>query len=78
MAELWLLNKARRDLAWQEKRDAPGGEQTADMKVRRQREEEKQKKDGTGKTIAIFLAASAVTLVAGVVLEQSGDGIACT
>jgi len=76
VAGLWLLNKARRDLPWQEKGDAPGGEQTADMKKRRQREEEKQKKAGTGKTIGVFLAASAVTLAAGVVLVQSGDGIA--
>ncbi len=73
---LWLLNKARKDLPWQEKGDAPGGEQTSDMKARKQREEEKQKKAGTGKTIGVFLAASAVTLVAGAVLVQSGDGIA--
>ncbi len=76
VAGLWLLNKARRDLPWQEKGDAPGGERTADMKARKEREDQKQKKAGTGKTIAVFLAASAVTLVAGVVLEQSGDGIA--
>ena len=76
VAGLWLLNKARQDLPWQEKGDAPGGEQTEDMKKRRQRAETDSKKAGTGKVIALFLAASAVTLVAGVVLEQSGDGIA--
>ena len=76
VAGLWLLNRARKDLPWQEKGDAPGGQQTSAMKARKQREDEKQKKAGTGRTIAVFLAASAVTLVAGVILEQSGDGIA--
>jgi len=76
VAGLWLLNKARKDLPWQEKGDAPGGQETSDMKARKQREEAKDKKAGTGKTIAVFLAASAVTLIAGVVLEQSGDGVA--
>ena len=73
---LWLMNKARKDLPWQEKGDAPGGQQTSDMKARKQREEEKQKKAGTAKTVAVFLTASAVTLAAGVVLEQSGEGVA--
>jgi len=76
IAGLWLLNKARKDLPWQEKGDAPGGEKTSDMKARKQREEEKEKKAGTGKTIAVFLTASVVTLAAGAVLVQSGDGIA--
>ena len=73
---VWLLNKARKDLPWQEKGDAPGGEQTADMKERRQKEEEKDKKAGTGKTLAVFLVSSAVTLAAGVALESSGEGLA--
>jgi len=76
IAGLWLLNKARKDLPWQQKGDAPGGEKTPDMKARKQREEEKEKKAGTGKTIAVFLTASVVTLAAGAVLVQSGDGIA--
>ncbi len=76
VAGTWLLNKARKDLPWQEKGDAPGGEETADMKKRKQDATEKAKKNGTGKTLAIFLAASAITLIAGVILEQSGDGIA--
>ena len=75
VAGLWMLNKARTDLPWQEKGDAPGGEQTESMKARKEQEEKKDKKAGTGKTIAVFLAASLVTLAAGVVLEQSGDSI---
>ncbi len=73
---IWLLNKARTDLPWQEKGDAPGGQQTEDMKKRRQREEEKAKKAGVGKTVAVFFISSAVTLAAGVALESSGEGIA--
>jgi len=76
VAGLWLLSKARTDLPWQNKGDAPGGEQTSDMKQRKESEEEKDQKAGTAKTIAVFLAASLVTLAAGVVLEQSGNGIA--
>lgn len=46
------------------------------MKKRRQREEEKAKKAGVGKTVAVFFISSAVTLAAGVALESSGEGIA--
>ena len=76
VAGLWLLNKARTDLPWQEKGDAPGGEQTADMKQRKKRKAEEDKKGGVGKTIAIFLVSSLVTLAAGVALVQSGEGLA--
>ena len=73
---VWLLSKARTDLPWQEKGDAPGGEQTEDMKRHKEEEEKKNQKAGIGKTVAIFLISSAVTLVAGFVLEETGTGIA--
>jgi cation:H+ antiporter len=70
---LWLLNKARTDLPWKEKGDAPGGQETEAGGKRRQAQENKPR---AGRTIFAFLIASAVTLVAGVVLEESGDAIA--
>ena len=73
---VWLLSKARTDLPWQEKGDAPGGEQTEDMKRHKEEEEKKNQKAGIGKTVALFLTSSAVTLVAGFVLEETGTGIA--
>lgn len=75
IAGLWLLSKARTDLPWQEKGDAPGGQQTSDMTQRKKQEEEKNKKAGTGKTVIVFIVSALVTLAAGVVLEQAGDSI---
>jgi len=73
---VWLLNKARTDLPWQEKGDAPGGEQTAATKRCKEEAQKKTQKAGIGKTVALFLTASAVTLIAGFVLEETGNGIA--
>lgn len=76
LAGLWLLKKAGTDLPWQDKGDAPGGEETGAMKARKQKAAEKNSKQSTGKIAAIFGVASLVTLAAGVALEQSSDGIA--
>ena len=76
LAGLWLLKKAGADLPWQYKGDAPGGEQTKTMKARRQKAAEQNTKQGTLKIAGVFGLASLVTLVAGVVLEQSSTGVA--
>ena len=73
---LWLLGRARTDLPWQDKGDAPGGERTEDMNSRKKKADEKNKGKSTAGIAAVFGAAALVTLAAGVVLEQSGDGIA--
>ena len=77
MVGLWLLGRRARVCPGR-KRERPRAARNWPRRTNGQdkQAEEKQKKAGTGKTIAVFLAASAVTLVAGVVLEQSGDGIA--
>ena len=76
LAGLWLLKKAGADLPWQCKGDAPGGEQTETMKARRQKAAEQNTKQSTLKIAGVFGLASLVTLAAGVVLEQSSNGIA--
>lgn len=76
VAGLWLLNRARAGLPWQDKGDAPGGEQTEAMKARKKKADESDKRQSTGRIGLVFGAAALVTLVAGVALEQTGDGIA--
>ncbi len=76
VAGLWMLNRARTDLPWQAKGDAPGGEQTDAMKSRKKKSEEKNKGQSTARIALVFGVAAVVTLAAGAVLVQSGDGIA--
>ena len=69
---IWLLSKARNDLPWQEKGRAPHtlqgyrGDKTKNI----------TQKWSTLHVVVIFLIATLVTLVAGVLLEENGDGIA--
>lgn len=67
---LWLVREARNGLPWHHQGDAPGGQETqattqSDTNGR-----------GTGKATLVFAAAAAATLVAGFLLERSGDVIA--
>ncbi|MDQ6662684.1 MAG: sodium:calcium antiporter, partial [Chloroflexota bacterium] len=72
IAGVWLLGKARTDLPWQEKGRAPDtlighrGERTKDT----------TKHWSTARVIIVFLIAAVITLIAGVVLEESGNDIA--
>ena len=75
-AGLWLLSRARKDLPWQNKGDAPGGEQTEAMKARKAQSEDKNKRKSTAQVALVFGVAALVTLAAGVALEQTGDGLA--
>ncbi|HCI78952.1 MAG TPA: sodium:proton exchanger [Ktedonobacter sp.] len=69
---IWLLGKARKGLPWQEKGRAPDtlhknrGEKTKDT----------TQKWSTPHVVIVFLLSSLITLIAGVVLEESGSGIA--
>jgi cation:H+ antiporter len=69
---IWLLGKARKDLPWQEKGRAPD---TLQGKPGDKTKETTQKWS-TLRVIVVFGIAALVTLIAGVVLEESGDGIA--
>jgi len=73
---VWLLGKARTDLPWQAKGDAPGGQEPGDTGKARQKKDAAHKGKSTAREVAVFLIAAVVTLVAGVVLEESGNAIA--
>ena len=68
---LWLINKARTDLPWQEKGRAPNTSRPTPS-----RSQEKREKWSTLRVLLIFTVAALVTLAAGVVLEQSSSAIA--
>jgi len=73
---VWLLGKARTDLPWQAKGDAPGGQEPGDTGKARQKKDAAHKGKSTAREVVVFLVAAVVTLVAGVVLEESGTAIA--
>ncbi len=68
---LWLINKARKDLPWQEKGRAPDTSRPT-----RSSEQDKRKKWSTAHVLIVLAIAALVTLFAGVVLEESGNAIA--
>ncbi len=72
VAGLWLVNKARTALPWQEKGRAPD---TA-VNPKKQEAQNKREKWSTSRVIIIFIIAAVVTLIAGVVLEESGSASA--
>ncbi len=72
---IWLIQKARTDLPWQDKGRAPDRvETTADKKAKEK--QEKRKKQSTARVIITFIIVSVVTLVAGVALEETSNAIA--
>ena len=68
---LWLINRARKDLPWQEKGRAPDTSRPTQS-----RHQEKTERWSTARVLLVFALAAFVTLAAGVVLEESGSAIA--
>src|SRR4051812_48171057 len=68
-----LLSRAQRGLPWHDDGQPPDGQQPAKGHAQKTKE---QRGPSTARSGAIFAGAAAVTLVAGVVLERAGDGIA--
>lgn len=81
---LWLIGKARTDLPWQVRDDAAGKQKGATESAGKNAKDggkggskdDKKPKQSTVRAVIVFLASAAVTLIAGVVLEESGNGIA--
>ena len=68
---LWLINKARKDLPWQEKGRAPDI-----FRPTQNSEQKKMEKWSTARVFIVLVLAALFTLLAGVVLEESGNIIA--
>ena len=71
---IWLVGRARSGLPW----TTHDEDKSADRGTSKSKKDEQSKSKGHGTTreVLIFLAAAAVTLVAGWTLETSGDAIA--
>jgi cation:H+ antiporter len=68
---LWLINRARKNLPWQEKGRAPDTSRPTQS-----HHQEKTERWSTVRILLVFALAAFVTLAAGVVLEESGSAIA--
>src|SRR3954447_13924720 len=82
IAVLWvvgllLLQRAGKGLPWHESGNAPNGQEHPRGHSRQTAEKQASDKGvGTGRAASVFGVAALLTLVAGVVLERSGDAIA--
>ncbi|MFN2608408.1 MAG: sodium:calcium antiporter [Acidimicrobiales bacterium] len=81
IAALWvtgllLLKRAGEGLPWHESGQAPNGQQPPRGHAEKHKEQQATSNNlSTARVGAVFAAAAVVTLVAGVVLERSGDAI---
>jgi len=74
IAGLYLIGKARGNLPWQSRGDAPGGQphRTATQK----KEKAKGQEASTAWATIVFVIAATATLIAGVVLQQTSETMA--
>lgn len=72
---LWLVNKAGKNMPWQEQGQAPDS-QPEPAGHAKKKNDEKAKNMSTAKIIVIFSISALVTLLSGVALEASGDALA--
>jgi cation:H+ antiporter len=74
IAGLYLIGKARGKLPWQSHGDAPGGQ--PHRTGRQKKEKAAEAKSSTSAAVIVFLVAAMATLGAGVVLQQTSEGLA--
>jgi cation:H+ antiporter len=74
---IYLLAKARGGLPWHESGEAPDNQKMPGGMSKQMKSEAEEKKGTTlARTVTVFVVASIITLIGGVVLEQSGEAIA--
>jgi cation:H+ antiporter len=74
---IWLIGKARTDLPWHEAGDAPDGQQEPHgIAKTKKMQDARDKGISVRRSATVFVVSAVVTLVAGVVLEESGNEIA--
>jgi cation:H+ antiporter len=77
IAGLFLVRRARRGLPWHEFGNAPDGQAMPRGMARKKKSDAAEKRGGSTRKVALICGAAAlVTLGAGVVLEESSNGIA--
>ena len=79
LAGLWLIGKARTSLPWHDQGTPtpPDGRQQGQGYAKKKKDQASQQQNvSTARTIRVFLVGAVVTLVAGIVLEGTGNGIA--
>jgi cation:H+ antiporter len=77
IAGIYLLSKARSGLPWHESGEAPDNQEMPRGIARKMKSDaEASKGTPLSRTITVFSVAAVITLIGGVVLEQSGEAIA--